>query len=66
MNNSLKSKKEILIERLTKDKKEIKISDEEYTKSVNDSKKDMEEVAKEFITLNLQSTISASKMVLNS
>lgn len=65
MNNSKKSHKEVLIKRLSKEGKVKTISSSVYSKSVNESNKDMTEVVNEFKILDLQSTISASEVVLN-
>lgn len=65
MSNSKKSHKEVLIERLSEEGKVKTISSQVYSKSVNESGKDMTEVVNEFKVLDLQSTISASEVVLN-
>lgn len=65
MSNSKKSHKEILIEKLSKEGKVKNISSQVYSKSVDESRKDMTEVVNEFKILDLQSTISASEVVLN-
>jgi hypothetical protein len=65
MSNSKKSHKEVLIERLTEEGKVKTISPQVYSKSVSESGKDMTEVVNEFKVLDLQSTISASEVVLN-
>lgn len=65
MENSKKSHKELLIQKLTKEGKVKNISSEVYAKSVNELGKDMLEVVNEFKILDLESNISASKVVLN-
>jgi len=65
MSNSKKSHKEILIQKLSKEGKVKDISSKVYSKSINELRKDMIEVANEFKVLDLKSTISASEVVLN-